>query len=157
MLRDVAKARGVPFVDGVATFRAYTGGDVLFSDGLHPSATGHDLLADAACNTLVSSGWPGTKVLPTVGASNVEVPADPQDGNGAFPRTSRLHPLGGNPAEDSVKERPGLLPVLPGAGSAPPVGSMVMQGVQPEMQPMMQPGMQPMMPPMMQPGSPPPP
>ncbi len=165
MLRDVAAARGVPFVDGVAAFKAYTGGEELFSDGLHPSATGQDLLAAAVSSAVVGAGWPAAKVVPRSGASNVEVPADPQDGNGALPRTSMLQPLGGNPAEETVRERPGLLPATPAAGSAPPEGSggarpgmqsEVPPGMQPGMQPMMQPGMQPMMqpgmPPMMQPG-----
>jgi len=105
----------------------------------------------------VTAGWPSVKVLARPGASNVEVPADPQDGNGALPRASMLQPLGGNPAEDAVKERPGLLPAAPAAGSAPTEGSggahpdmaAGMQAMPPGMQPM-PPGMQPM-PPGMQP------
>ena len=52
VLRSVAEARGVPYVDGTDTFVQRGEGLTLFRDQLHPNAEGHALLAQALADTL---------------------------------------------------------------------------------------------------------
>lgn len=130
MLRQVAHARSVPYVEGTTALKAYTGSDALFLDDLHPTATGNDLLAAAVAKELVADGWPGAPLFPTEARSGVAVPEDPWDGKTAAPPVSLLQPLGGNPAEQTAPTQPGL--PMPG----PPAGTLV------SLPPLMQPGPQ---------------
>lgn len=79
-LRAVAEARGVPYVDGTAALLAAPRRGELFTDGLHPSAAGHRLLARALVTRLGEAGWPRARLVPLGGPSGVTVPEDPWDG-----------------------------------------------------------------------------
>jgi len=75
--RQVAQARGVPYIDALDFYRA-SGLTIrqLFRDSLHPTATGDRVLAAGVVQALLDAGWPSRAHIPDDSAPIV-VPADP--------------------------------------------------------------------------------
>lgn len=115
VLRSVAEARGVPYVDGTDVFVQKGGERSLFRDQLHPDADGHALLAQALTDTLVEAGWPGESLLPAVGATTAPLPADTYEGTTAAPADSVRRAM--NPGFMEPEGKSGLAPPPPSAGT----------------------------------------
>ena len=78
VMREVARAHGCPLVDGPALMRG-TGqpARALFSDEMHPSATGHRVLGEGLARAVQTAGWPDASGLCTGPGSPVVDLADP--------------------------------------------------------------------------------
>lgn len=88
VLRSVAEARHVPYVDGTDTFVRLGAGRTLFIDRLHPTGDGQTLLAQAITDVLLTSDWPSNALVPEGGTTATPLPADPYDGTTAAPADS---------------------------------------------------------------------
>jgi len=68
----LAEHHGVPLLDVTAVYQAATEAGTpiadLLWDKMHPSATGHAVLAQAIAETLVDVGWPEKRLLPRLEA-----------------------------------------------------------------------------------------
>lgn len=113
VLRSVAEARGVPYVDGTDTF--VQRGGTLFRDQLHPNAEGHALLAQALTDTLVDARWPENALLPAWGATTDPLPADSYEGTTAAPADSVRRAM--TPGFMEPEGKRGLLAPPPSAGT----------------------------------------
>ena len=116
VLRSVALARHVPYVDGTDTFVRLGAGRPLFLDRLHPSAAGHSLLAQALTHAILSGGWPGHALIPESGSTGTLLPADPYDGSTLAPADSLRRAMNPGFMEPEGKAR-GLRAAPPTAGT----------------------------------------
>lgn len=58
-MRETAERHDAPLVDIPAAFQTSgRSADALFLDAMHPTAVGHDLIADAVAQALTDRGWP---------------------------------------------------------------------------------------------------
>ena len=80
VMRSMAQACDAPLVDLPSAFRA-DGRAFLFLDEMHPSAVGHQLMADAIGKALKDKGWP-EKPIVVRAPEPISVPADPFEGKG---------------------------------------------------------------------------
>jgi hypothetical protein len=88
VLRSVAEAHDVPYVDGTDTFVRAQTKEPLFSDNLHPTGAGHALLARAVTDALHHAGWPRRDLVPLGGSTRGPLPDDPSDGTTVAPDDS---------------------------------------------------------------------
>ena len=105
VLRSVAVARHVPYVDGTDTFVRLGAGRTLFIDRLHPTGDGQTLLAQAITDVLLTSDWPADALIPASGTTETPLPADPYDGTTAAPADSMRRSMNPGFMEPEGKKR----------------------------------------------------
>ena len=105
VLRSVAEARQVPYVDGTDTFVRLGSGRTLFVDRLHPTGVGQTLLAQAITDVLLKSEWPAAALIPAGGTTETPLPADPYDGTTLAPADSMRRSMNPGFMEPEGKKR----------------------------------------------------
>lgn len=104
VMRTVAERWGAPVVDVPQAFQASgRSADALFLDQMHPTPTGHAILADAVEATLRERGWPEAPLRLTEPDGDLPAFSDPFEGKGR-------------------EEAAGNVPGAPGAGGRGPGG-----------------------------------
>ena len=78
--RDTAASWFVPLLDAQTLFSASgLPPEALFIDGLHPTATGHQILAAGLAAQITAMGWPDALPLPLRPAEPAALPASPPE------------------------------------------------------------------------------